>query len=91
MNVYLTPAELLYAFEAIVQKPHEDQQVHESLLLNLRRPILDALEEKQEKIDEDLYVAWSESESRKIEELARKNMSINSSKTAVMRASSSRK
>lgn len=80
MNVYMTPAELLHVFETIIQKPHADPQVQESLLLNIRKPILDALELKQSKRDEELYPIWSENEKKKIEELNRKNLSIGQSK-----------
>lgn len=91
MNVYLTPIELLHVFETAIQKPHTDSQTQESLLSNLRKPILDALEDKQTKIDEDLYVIWTENESKKIEELNKKNLSINPSKSEVARSSRGRR
>ena len=82
MNVSLNPEELLHAYETLVKNPGLDNQDQEDILNKFRKPILAALENEHVKLEASLYQAWSEKSEKRIEELARENLSMKTPRVA---------
>lgn len=76
MKVSLTPEELLYLLECAIKSPMSSTQASEFLIRKLKEPILLTLEADEEKKNKEAYAQWSESESKKINDLNAKNTNI---------------
>jgi hypothetical protein len=71
MNVTFSDTEMLQLYELLVKS-----NADESLIEKVRKPILAVLEREHKQQTKDAFASWSIQETKKIEELSKKNESL---------------
>ena len=81
MNIQLNPEELLYLYETILGQTASSSVLSSStdkdiLVGKFRKTILAVLEKEHVKIEKNMFATWTSQEAKKIEDLAKQNMTI---------------